>query len=212
MKFVKRVRNVELGREIYYDLFLPETGIESLVTEGLLSVASSFIMHMSDLMFGLATKRGTSLEAVASQLGFPHPSDWVAVQFRPDDEGINAMVTTDSNHEEWNAYIGLACPQAPKGVGENEPYGAYDNEGSIFIVMLGGEGKLSRVGITRQSIRVLVSPTSVCPQGRARREDVREEELAEALEAYTDPASPQYDAEFDKKIRTLRPDWFADVN
>ncbi len=40
----------------------------------------------------------------------------------------------------------------------------------------------------------------------------REHELAEALEAYTDPNHPEYDEEFDKKIRALRPDWFDDVN
>lgn len=36
----------------------------------------------------------------------------------------------------------------------------------------------------------------------------RETELAEALDAYTDPDHPEYDPEFDKKIRRLRPDWF----
>lgn len=36
----------------------------------------------------------------------------------------------------------------------------------------------------------------------------REAELAEALDAYTDPTHPEYDPEFDKKIRRLRPDWF----
>jgi hypothetical protein len=34
-------------------------------------------------------------------------------------------------------------------------------------------------------------------------------ELAEALDAYTDPSHPDYDAEFDRRIRTLRPDWFG---
>jgi hypothetical protein len=38
----------------------------------------------------------------------------------------------------------------------------------------------------------------------------REHELAEALSHYTDPNDPEYDAEFDKKIRQLRPDWFQD--
>lgn len=36
----------------------------------------------------------------------------------------------------------------------------------------------------------------------------REEELAEALEAYTDPTHPEYDTDFDREIRALRPDWF----
>jgi hypothetical protein len=33
-------------------------------------------------------------------------------------------------------------------------------------------------------------------------------ELGETLDRYTDPNDPEYDAEFDKKIRALRPDWF----
>lgn len=37
-----------------------------------------------------------------------------------------------------------------------------------------------------------------------------ESELAEALESYTDPSNPEYDPEFDREIRTLRPDWFED--
>lgn len=37
-----------------------------------------------------------------------------------------------------------------------------------------------------------------------------ESELAEALEAYTDPTHPEYDPEFDGHIRSLRPDWFVD--
>jgi hypothetical protein len=37
------------------------------------------------------------------------------------------------------------------------------------------------------------------------------EELGDALEAYTNPASPEYDAEFDRKIRTRRPDWFGET-
>ena len=37
-----------------------------------------------------------------------------------------------------------------------------------------------------------------------------ESELAEALEAYTDPTHPEYDPEFDGRIRSLRPDWFED--
>lgn len=32
----------------------------------------------------------------------------------------------------------------------------------------------------------------------------------EDLIAYTDPRSPEYDAEFDKKIRALQPAWFDD--
>ena len=32
--------------------------------------------------------------------------------------------------------------------------------------------------------------------------------LTAALERYTDPNHPEYDAEFDKEIRRLRPDWF----
>jgi hypothetical protein len=38
----------------------------------------------------------------------------------------------------------------------------------------------------------------------------RENELAVALDAYTDPRSPEYDREFDKQIRALRPDWFSE--
>jgi hypothetical protein len=36
-----------------------------------------------------------------------------------------------------------------------------------------------------------------------------EHELAVSLDNYTDPNHPEYDAEFDAKIRELRPDWFA---
>ena len=39
-------------------------------------------------------------------------------------------------------------------------------------------------------------------------ESDEESELAEALAAYTDPTHPEYDPEFDREIRTLRPDWF----
>ncbi len=35
-----------------------------------------------------------------------------------------------------------------------------------------------------------------------------ETELAEALESYTNPNSPEYDPEFDRQIRKVRPDWF----
>ena len=38
----------------------------------------------------------------------------------------------------------------------------------------------------------------------------REQELAQALENYTNPNHPEYDAEFDKKIRSIRPDWFIE--
>lgn len=34
--------------------------------------------------------------------------------------------------------------------------------------------------------------------------------LGEALDAYTDPTHPEYDPEFDRAIRSLRPDWFDD--
>jgi hypothetical protein len=37
-----------------------------------------------------------------------------------------------------------------------------------------------------------------------------EGELAEALAHFTDPNHPDYDPEFDKEIRRLRPDWFKD--
>jgi len=37
----------------------------------------------------------------------------------------------------------------------------------------------------------------------------RATELAESLKAYTDPASPEYDPDFDEEIRELRPDWFC---
>jgi hypothetical protein len=40
---------------------------------------------------------------------------------------------------------------------------------------------------------------------------IKEQELASALERYTDPSNPEYDAEFDKQIRQLRPDWFAEA-
>ncbi len=36
----------------------------------------------------------------------------------------------------------------------------------------------------------------------------REHELAEALDRYTDPNYPEYDAKFDAEIRRIRPDWF----
>lgn len=35
-----------------------------------------------------------------------------------------------------------------------------------------------------------------------------EEQLGEALDAYTDPDNPQYDANFTEKIKVMRPDWF----
>ncbi len=40
------------------------------------------------------------------------------------------------------------------------------------------------------------------------RADKEESNLAEALEAYTDPTHPEYDPDFDRQIRALRPDWF----
>lgn len=35
-----------------------------------------------------------------------------------------------------------------------------------------------------------------------------ETELAEALDAYTDPTHPEYDPKFTAKIKAIRPDWF----
>jgi len=37
-----------------------------------------------------------------------------------------------------------------------------------------------------------------------------EAELANALENYTNPNHPEYDPEFTKQIKALRPDWFAE--
>lgn len=37
-----------------------------------------------------------------------------------------------------------------------------------------------------------------------------EEELAIALENYTNPNHPEYDKNFDEEIRRVRPDWFED--
>jgi hypothetical protein len=36
-------------------------------------------------------------------------------------------------------------------------------------------------------------------------------DLAEAVDRYTDPDDPEYDAEFDAALRRLRPDWFEEV-
>jgi hypothetical protein len=43
-------------------------------------------------------------------------------------------------------------------------------------------------------------------------EDKETDALAEALRKYTDRDDPEYDPDFDKTIRRLRPDWFADEN
>jgi hypothetical protein len=40
---------------------------------------------------------------------------------------------------------------------------------------------------------------------------IREQELASALEHCTNPSDPEYDADFDKQIRQLRPDWFVET-
>lgn len=45
------------------------------------------------------------------------------------------------------------------------------------------------------------------PEGQDRPKS-REDELAEALEAYTDPNHPEYDADFHAKIRERQPHWF----
>jgi hypothetical protein len=37
-----------------------------------------------------------------------------------------------------------------------------------------------------------------------------EQELAEALDKYTDPSNPEFDLKFDTEIRVLRPDWFEE--
>jgi hypothetical protein len=37
----------------------------------------------------------------------------------------------------------------------------------------------------------------------------REETLAIALDAYTDPMNPEYDPEFDREIRKAAPHWFS---
>ena len=34
------------------------------------------------------------------------------------------------------------------------------------------------------------------------------DDMADAIDRYTDPQHPEYDPEFDKQIRELRPDWF----
>lgn len=36
-----------------------------------------------------------------------------------------------------------------------------------------------------------------------------EQTLADALESYTDPASPEYDPKFDQEIRKADPNWFG---
>ncbi len=38
----------------------------------------------------------------------------------------------------------------------------------------------------------------------------KEQELAEALDRYTNPMSPEYDADFHAEVRAIRPDWFDD--
>lgn len=43
-----------------------------------------------------------------------------------------------------------------------------------------------------------------------KRKKIDEAELADALERYTNPDDPEYDPEFDAKIRKLRPDWFGE--
>ena len=40
-------------------------------------------------------------------------------------------------------------------------------------------------------------------------EDCLQNELADTLANCTDPNHPDYDPVFDKKIKTLRPDWFG---
>jgi len=39
--------------------------------------------------------------------------------------------------------------------------------------------------------------------------DPSSDDLGEALKRYTDPNDPEFDPEFNKKIRRLRPDWFS---
>lgn len=39
-----------------------------------------------------------------------------------------------------------------------------------------------------------------------------EHELALALERYTTPGNPEYDPDFTRELRRLRPDWFTDDN
>ena len=46
------------------------------------------------------------------------------------------------------------------------------------------------------------------PDGLNARSAEDEHDLAVALDSYTDPQHPDYDPEFDRKIRALRPDWF----
>lgn len=46
----------------------------------------------------------------------------------------------------------------------------------------------------------------------ANEEELAENELVKALEAYTTPGHPEYDPVFDRKIRAIRPDWFEHKN
>ena len=39
----------------------------------------------------------------------------------------------------------------------------------------------------------------------------KENELGEALENYTNPAHPEYDAEFSAEIKKIRPDWIKEI-
>jgi hypothetical protein len=39
-----------------------------------------------------------------------------------------------------------------------------------------------------------------------------DDDLGAALDRYTDPNHPEFDPEFTKDIKELRPDWFADLN
>jgi hypothetical protein len=59
-----------------------------------------------------------------------------------------------------------------------------------------------------KAVQIVFETTTDPAAKRNPRTPEEEHELAEALDHYTDLTHPEYDPEFDAKIRKLRPDWF----
>lgn len=150
MKYIKRVRDVEMGMELHYDLFLPETHWEKMLLDGLMSTAMASCNMPTHFDVEKAGARDS----------------WTQVEFLAGEDPLKAVLTVGNHsnvkHEEFDVFVGLCCPQDPTGsVDESEPYGSYDNDGSVSFVLLDREGKISFINFDRFTIPQLACPSSV---------------------------------------------------
>lgn len=72
-----------------------------------------------------------------------------------------------------------------------------------------GEMEHNMAGMAINTLEFVLGKNDMFSAGAGYPGDPEEHDLATALDSYTDPTSPEYDPDFDRQIRELRPDWFA---